>query len=263
MVGPAGSRGPVTPLPVPPEDKRKRLEVEVTKKLQESMTEYCTRLKREVDAEFSAEVKLMASKEAADRQVAELTETKRQLEAALGQVNSLSAELDLWSAEMDARGDVDTAALLAPSDELSAQLLRLQAEQHAIDDAMYYLERALISSSNTAVDLTTFLRETRKLARQQFLAKMHVGRINGCVAVGEQQHQQRMQQQWQQQQPQPQQPPQPPQPHLSHGGGGWRQQMQQPQQQQMQQPQPQQQQQWQYQQPQQPPRPGAYSYPNL
>jgi len=55
--------------------------------------------------------------------------------------------------------------------------VRLQSEYLAMDDALYYLDRALASHSNTTIDINSFLKETRRLARQQFLCKSHIRKI--------------------------------------------------------------------------------------
>ena len=53
-------------------------------------------------------------------------------------------------------------------------MAELCARIAAIDDTMYYCDRAL---TNGTVSLEEMLKESRKLARKQFLAKAHVKKI--------------------------------------------------------------------------------------
>ena len=48
------------------------------------------------------------------------------------------------------------------------------APSAALEDALYYLDRAL---SRGAIDIESFLREVRSLARRQFLAKAHLQKL--------------------------------------------------------------------------------------
>jgi ESCRT-I complex subunit TSG101 len=82
---------------------------------------------------------------------------------------------------MELKGSVDPDELLQPFDNLSKQIVNLHSRQLAIEDAMYYLERALASSKNNSIDTATFLREIRSLAREQFLCKSHLMKINATI----------------------------------------------------------------------------------
>ena len=73
-----------------------------------------------------------------------------------------------------------TADLIAlPADTHSAQMLALSAENAAIDDCIYFLDRALVRGS---IGLDVFLKEVRRLSKRQFLAKVCLYFV--CVFVG-------------------------------------------------------------------------------
>ena len=59
----------------------------------------------------------------------------------------------------------------------SQQMLRTQARHDAHDDAMYLLERGLRSADNKSMNISAFLKETRKLARIQFMLKEELGKL--------------------------------------------------------------------------------------
>ncbi|KAL7509042.1 hypothetical protein ACHAXN_009387 [Cyclotella atomus] len=62
-----------------------------------------------------------------------------------------------------------------PADTISAQMLSLSAESAAIDDCIYFLDRALVKGS---LPLDVFLKEVRKLSKRQFMAKAHLMKIS-------------------------------------------------------------------------------------
>lgn len=49
------------------------------------------------------------------------------------------------------------------------------AEHHAIEDALYFLDRAL---SNDEMELSVFLKEVRKLSRKQFMCQALLTKIH-------------------------------------------------------------------------------------
>ncbi|MGA0851694.1 MAG: hypothetical protein ACO3QM_06625 [Candidatus Nanopelagicaceae bacterium] len=56
-----------------------------------------------------------------------------------------------------------------PADVHSAQMLSLSAESAAIDDCIYFLDKALVKRN---IPLDVFLKEVRKLSKRQFMAKV-------------------------------------------------------------------------------------------
>jgi hypothetical protein len=85
-----------------------------------------------------------------------------------------SKEVDLTSEEISQQ----LSAHLKPYDDLSEQLVKLQAEHNAIDDAMYYLEKAL-QRGHPSMTLDVFLIKTRDLADRQFICRAHIRKIEG------------------------------------------------------------------------------------
>ena len=72
-----------------------------------------------------------------------------------------------------------------PFDPLSGQIVKLTAEQAAIEDCIYYLERALASASNPSVEISDFVFHTRKLSRDLFMRKQHLTKIAKAVRDSE------------------------------------------------------------------------------
>lgn len=55
------------------------------------------------------------------------------------------------------------------------RLIKTLAEYNAIEDALYFMDRAL---SNGEIELSVFLKEVRKLSRKQFMCQALIQKIN-------------------------------------------------------------------------------------
>lgn len=135
-------------------------------------------LRDELDAEMALSSTLSESADQAQRVLRDLKASTAQYTEALATLTKQSEEFDLWNADQANHPALTAEERALPFDALSAQIVRLHSEVNAIDDAFYHLERALASSRNQGVDLSTFLKETRQLARKQFLCKAHLKKIN-------------------------------------------------------------------------------------
>ena len=76
--------------------------------------------------------------------------------------------------------EMDVDELAVPADMQSAQMLVLSAENAAIHDALYFLDKAL--SDNKMIALDVHLKTVRRLARRQFLIKAHLLKIGQVKA---------------------------------------------------------------------------------
>jgi ESCRT-I complex subunit TSG101 len=75
--------------------------------------------------------------------------------------------------------EIPVDELAVPADIRSAQMLVLSAENAAIHDALYYLDKGL---SDNKIALDVHLNATRKLAKRQFLIKAHLLKIGQVKA---------------------------------------------------------------------------------
>lgn len=157
---------------------RPQLEAELNMKLKRDLRDYYLKLKQEVDAELASQWSLQNSADSMNDILTVYADAKEKLSAGIEEMEQKSTDLEAWLKEKDDRGEVDVENYLQPYDELSTQIIRLQSEVLAVDDAIYYLEKAL---ANSVIDLPTFLKETRNLARIQFMAKIHLMKIDAFV----------------------------------------------------------------------------------
>ena len=143
------------------------------------------KLRDELDTEMTLSITLSESGDTAARVLRDLQAANTHYTEALTRLTAQSSEFEVWSADLASQAALTAADRLVPYDALSAQIVRLHAEINAIDDAFYHMERALVSSKNETVDLSTFLKECRQLARTQFLSKAHLKKI-GAVCLQQQ-----------------------------------------------------------------------------
>jgi ESCRT-I complex subunit TSG101 len=98
---------------------------------------------------------------AASREDAEL----RALERETAVLERKAEELRAWLAENESESGIDVDAVTEPRDPLSKQLLHLVAEDAAIEDTLYYYEKALVAGT---LPTDTFVKVYRQLSREQY-----------------------------------------------------------------------------------------------
>lgn len=150
---------------------------DVTVKMQEEIHTLQSRLRNEIDDEFRNQKELSTRQSDIAETISHLQQTKDRLLQALSDMQRKREELSNWVQSKENEGVTDPETRIHAYDPLSQQLIRLQAEHNANEDAMYYLEKALMNDDNVNVDLVAFLREIRKLARKQFVCEAHMRKI--------------------------------------------------------------------------------------
>lgn len=106
----------------------------------------------------------------------ELQQYNQELDNAIAKLESFIEEAEL---SKKSQNDISVDQLAVPADVHSAQMLVLSAENAAIHDALYFLDKGL---SESKISLDVHLKVTRKLARRQFLIKAHLLKIGQVKA---------------------------------------------------------------------------------
>ena len=137
----------------------------------------------ELRKELKDQKVLEAGKERIKQLLKEGEERKTLLSKENTNIDSAIQNLETWIAaleeykkgreeEMSAVNEENKIDLLTiPADTHSAQMLSLSAESAAIDDCIYFLDRALVKGN---IPLDLFLKEVRKLSKRQFMAKVSI-----------------------------------------------------------------------------------------
>ena len=157
-----------------------------TSKVQFEITKLLTgKMREELRLELKNQKQLDGGREQIEKILTEGEEQKKSLEKGHEEIDEATKVLENWLAavkaeeEQQSDGDSDTkeaetgetkADLIAlPADTHSAQMLALSAENAAIDDCIYFLDRALVRGNIT---LEIFLKEVRKMSKRQFMVKV-------------------------------------------------------------------------------------------
>jgi ESCRT-I complex subunit TSG101 len=160
--------------------KLEGLQDKVNLALHSKIYELHTKYNAELSMEFENERLLEVSKSQAQQYVEVVTAAIADMNRALQEIEAKTVAVLQWQSEERVKEKSDVEQVLQPYDQVSAQIVRLNAEINAIDDAIYFLERALVS---TKIDLTGFLREVRQLSRQQFMSRAHLAKIQNSLAA--------------------------------------------------------------------------------
>ncbi len=83
------------------------------------------------------------------------------------EVEEKEKQVSEW-VEKNKNKDIDIDKAIEPQNAYSKQILECMAQDSAIDDVMYYFDKALQSE---IIDLETYLKNVRQFARDQFLSR--------------------------------------------------------------------------------------------
>lgn len=156
-----------------------------TSKVQFEIRTFFQTAKEELQLELKNQKQLEAGKGQLEHLIKEGEERKAQLQKGNEEIDESIEGLEKWLAavkeQQNASADTDNnngetkADLIAlPADTHSAQMLALSAENAAIDDCIYFLDRALVRGS---ISTEVFLKEVRRLSKRQFMTKAHLIKI--------------------------------------------------------------------------------------
>ena len=84
------------------------------------------------------------------------------------------AQILAWKSAREGSGDKSVEESIGYSDALSKQLFECTAQDKAIEDALYQLDKAL---GNEAIDCKRYMTLVRKYSKQQFFIKELANRI--------------------------------------------------------------------------------------
>mmetsp|Transcript_29199 Transcript_29199/g.41092 ORF Transcript_29199/g.41092 Transcript_29199/m.41092 type:complete len:494 (-) Transcript_29199:1288-2769(-) len=136
-------------------------------KLQERLAKFNDEMTDQIDFYVTNEQALTDNERKIQHWYSQMQQYKNELEQyeALLEANDMQATEFLNANEMV---EVDVDTIVGTTDPLTNQVLELVSEDSAIEDTLYYLNRALESNS---IDLDTFLKSFRALSKQQFYAR--------------------------------------------------------------------------------------------
>lgn len=158
-------------------DLRQRL----NNKIRAHMVNLANETKTSVQSDWQDEEKLKKTKETIDSQLKQLETAEAQLTAAIATIDAKTADVNhfLEKNGESKEEEVSVDDICQPVSKLHAQMLDLSAENAALTDALYFVDRAMYMGE---MDCTTHLKSVRKLAKRQFLIRALLVKINKVVS---------------------------------------------------------------------------------
>ena len=95
-------------------------------------------------------------------------------------MDAATADIELFLKSMEGNVEIPVDELCQPSSVRSRQMLELDAKNHAISDVLYFLDRALVKGT---IPLDVHLKTVRRLAKQQFMARALLTKIEQTMAA--------------------------------------------------------------------------------
>ncbi|CAG5078672.1 Oidioi.mRNA.OKI2018_I69.PAR.g9052.t1.cds [Oikopleura dioica] len=121
--------------------------------------------KSEVDTLKSTESELKHGKSKLDAMMGQIESERASCEDELRRCQRMEEEMDRELQSLEESQEINPEEIITPSNPIYKQIFTHHNKEQAIEDAIYFLNKALLRGS---IDADTFLRTVRQLSRQQF-----------------------------------------------------------------------------------------------
>jgi len=151
----------------------------ITERFTDNYVKYSKKTVEDIESSMKTQTQLSDRKDQIQFTLQKGSDQLQKLDDFMGQCYICHKELAKFEASYNENQDVDIDDTVVPEDPLSKQLFNLIAEDSAIEDVVYHLEKAL---AENIIDLESFLKETRTLARQQFFVRATAKKVKSLMA---------------------------------------------------------------------------------
>jgi ESCRT-I complex subunit TSG101 len=165
------------------EDKTEQTREQVNKKIQNFLQNFAEETKATLAADWRDQEQLKLTKDRITEDLKDLANKKSELEGHVKTLDTKTKEIEEWL-EASKNAEEKEASIddvCEPVNKLHAQMLDLSAENAALTDVMYFLDRGMYSGQ---IDCTTHLKTIREIAKRQFLIRAHLIKINAVIQKG-------------------------------------------------------------------------------
>lgn len=148
--------------------EEEQLKRQVRNKLQDELTKLHERWVSEVNELQRLQTDLLRSKQQIETEKAGIERETNDLKNLKGELEVANATMESW---LDANKDsppIDLLKTVEPQNVWTKQLIEAVAQDSAIDDTLYCLDRAL---GEDAITFKNYLKQVRKLTREQFFKR--------------------------------------------------------------------------------------------
>lgn len=125
--------------------------------------DYAQKMEHEMDLQTKLELRSKTLEQTEQR----IAQDYEKFGKSILEVEEKEKQVSEW-VEKNKNKDIDIDKAIEPQNAYSKQILECMAQDSAIDDVMYYFDKALQSE---IIDLETYLKNVRQFARDQFLSR--------------------------------------------------------------------------------------------
>jgi ESCRT-I complex subunit TSG101 len=160
--------------------KTEQTREQVNQKIHNYLKEYAEETRSSLAADWRDQEQLKMTKVRIDADLKDLVNKKSELEEHVATLDTKTKEIQEWlEASKDAEEkEPNIDDVCEPVNKLHAQMLDLSAENAALTDLMYFLDRGMYTGQ---IDCSTHLKMIRKHAKRQFLIRAHLIKINAAI----------------------------------------------------------------------------------
>ncbi|KAG9302659.1 hypothetical protein G9A89_007363 [Geosiphon pyriformis] len=151
-----------------------KLQIEVYEKIERHWSDFHGKALQEINKMMTLSEQLNNSETQVEEEKRQLVELQKRLKEKTDFLKSKSGEVDRLVEQATNMPEVSVDDIFCGTTIVYNQLFELVAEDNAIEDTIYYLGKAL---NNERIDLQTFMKSIRTLAREQFMRRALIDKI--------------------------------------------------------------------------------------
>lgn len=157
------------------------LQAQLHAKFTAELAKFSASLAQDTEGPRAAQGDLLAGEPAIKDEMARLESVKAVCKTVSARLGAVVNAADAAIGDLKRKGDPEVDELVCATNIVHNQLINLIAEDHAIEDTIYHLHRAL---NDGRLDLDKFLKTTTRLAEEQFMKRALIERITSQLPMG-------------------------------------------------------------------------------
>lgn len=160
--------------------KTEQVREQVQEKMHNYLKVYADETQSSLAADWRDQEQLKLTKDRIEADLKDLVNQKSELEGHVATLETKTKEIEDWleASKNAEEKEPDIDDVCEPVSKLHAQMLDLSAENAALTDLMYFLDRGMYAGQ---IDCATHLKMIRKHAKRQFLIRAHLIKINAAL----------------------------------------------------------------------------------
>jgi len=161
-------------------DDTPQLRAQVESKMRDHLTKELNEISDEIHEMMVKQRKIQRKKNEIEQTFVQSEEEYQKLQQRKGELGTEKERLEKWLSENEGSSRIDVDNVVSASDTHAQQLFEVTAEDYALSDVQYELEECL---NDELINLATFLKQIRKVSRQQFFARALANKLKTTMAT--------------------------------------------------------------------------------